>query len=280
MNQQHLLTKFQRNTVAIASVCALVFAPASTLPTFAQSKANTPTPYALAETELSENVYVLYRIVERMARANELNQHPWRVVISPEYEINAHATEANLIVIYSGLLDQLAGDTSALACVVGHEMAHHAHRHLAIRSAEYTKELEEINESNPAKREQRLTELNKRMGELNRKLELDADASGYEYAVRAGFEPEGCLRSLDILSRLPGSGHSSKTHPSVSERMRAIQALMVKHPAKELAVVGYQRLRTTEPLTYYWSAKEKWLRVNSVRGGCFKSDLERVLTRQ
>ena len=280
MNKQHLLTKFQRNTVAIASICALVFAPTSTLSVLAQSKANTSTPYAVAETELPENIYILYRIVERMARANELNQHPWRVVIAPEYEINAHATEANLIVIYSGLLDQLTGDTSALACVVGHEMAHHAHRHLAIREAEYTKELEKINQSNPAKREQRLSELNKRIGELNRKQELDADASGYEYAVQAGFEPEGCLRSLDILSRLPGSGHPSETHPSVSERITAIQDLMVKHPAKELAVLGRQRLRTTEPLTYYWSVNQKWLRVNSVRGGCFKNDLERVLSSQ
>ncbi len=280
MNKQHLLTKFQRNTVAIASICALVFAPTSTLSVLAQSKANTSTPYAVAETELPENIYVLYRIVERMARANNLDQHPWRVVIDPEYEINAHATQANLIVIYAGLLEQLAGDTSALACVVGHEMAHHAHRHLAIRDAEYTKEWEKINESNPAKRKQRLMELNKRIGQLNRKLELDADASGYKYAVQAGFEPEGCLRSLDVLSRLPGSGHRSETHPSASERITAIQSLMIKHPAKELAVVGRQRLRTTEALTYYWSKQDKWLRVNSVRGGCFKCDLEQVLTSQ
>lgn len=99
MNKLHLLTQFQRNTVAIASVCALVFAPVSILPTFAQSKPNTSTPYTLAETELPENVYVLYRIVERMARANNLDQHPWRVVIDPKYEI--------LIVIYAGLLEQV-----------------------------------------------------------------------------------------------------------------------------------------------------------------------------
>jgi type IV pilus assembly protein PilA len=41
MHQQHLLANVKRNAVAIASVCTLVFAPASTLPTFAQSEANT-----------------------------------------------------------------------------------------------------------------------------------------------------------------------------------------------------------------------------------------------
>jgi predicted Zn-dependent protease len=278
MKKQHLLANFKRNAVAIASIGALVFASVSSLPALARSEENAPTPYALAETELPENVYVLYRIVERIARANNLDQHPWRVVIDSKYKINAHATDANLIVINRGLLDQLAGDTSALACVVGHEMAHHARRHIAIRSAEYAKGLEQIAELNPAQRRQRMAQLNKRVGQLSRSQELDADASGYEYAVQAGFEPEGCLRSLDVLSRLPGSGHASETHPSIPERITAIQALIAKHPPEGLAAVGRLRLRTTNPLTYYWSADEKWLRINSVRGGCFKCDLDRVLT--
>lgn len=277
MNQQHLLATVKRNAVAIASVCTLVFAPASTLPTFAQSEANTPVPYAKAETDLPENFYVLYRIVERIARANDLDQHPWRVVIHSEYDINAHATEANLIVIYNGLLDQLAGDTSALACVVGHEMAHHAHRHIAIRDAEYNKALEQIAESDPAKREQRMTVVKQRIAQLNRSQELDADRSGYEYAVRAGFEPEGCLRSFNMLSRLPGSGRSSLTHPSIPERITAIEALIRQHSSQGLAAVGRNRLRTSVPLSYYWSAEQKWLRIDSKRGGCFKYDLERVL---
>jgi len=278
MNKRYWLANFKKNAVAIASVCALVLAPTSTLPTFARSEDNAPTPYALAETELPENVYILYRLVERIARANDLDQHPWRVVIDSEYDINAHATDANLIVINRGLLEQLAGDTSAVACVVSHEMAHHAHRHIAIRSAEYAKELDQIADLNPTKRQQRMADLNKRMGKLSRSQELDADASGYEYAVQAGFEPEGCLRSLDVLSRLPGSAHSSETHPSAQERITAIQALMAKHPPQVLATVGHLRLRTTEPLTYYWSADEKWLRIDSKRGGCFKCDLDRVLT--
>ncbi len=278
MNKQHLLAKFKRNTVAIASICALVLAPTSTLPAFARSEENAPTPYARAETQLSEDFYVLYRIVERIARANNLDQHPWRVVINSEYDVNAYASDANLIVINKGLLDLLAGDTSALACVVGHEMAHHIHRHVAIRGAEYSRELEQITKSNPARRKQRIIELNEHMAQLNRALELDADASGYGYAIQAGFEPEGCLRSLDVLSRLPGTGHASSTHPSIPERITAIQALMKKHHPESLATVGRQRLRMTQPLTYYWSADQKWLRINSVRGGCFKCDLDRVLT--
>src|ERR671932_795226 len=120
---------------------------------------------------------------------------------------------------------------------------------MAFRCSEYAKGLEQLAGLNATRREQRMADLHKRMGQLSRSQELDADASGYEYAVQAGFEPEGCLRSLDVLSRLPGSGLSSETHPSAPDRLTAIQALMAKHPPQALATVGRLRLRTTEPLT-------------------------------
>ncbi|HBB31355.1 MAG TPA: hypothetical protein DDZ80_24365 [Cyanobacteria bacterium UBA8803] len=259
MNKRNLLAHFHTKAVAIASVFALLLSPVSTLPTLAGWEENKVTPYELAEAELPENFYVLYRIVERIARANDLDQHPWRIVINSEYDINAYATDANVIGIFNGLLDQLVGDSSALACVVAHEMAHHLHRHVAITDAELTKGLEQITESAPAQQEEQMAQLQKRIGQLRRSQELEADASGYKYAVQAGFEPEGCLRGLDLLSRLPGSGYSSDTHPSASERIVAIQALIVKNPPEWLVTLGRQRLRSTEPLTYYWSADEQWL---------------------
>ncbi|CAD5976860.1 Peptidase M48 Ste24p [Planktothrix tepida] len=92
--------------------------------------------YKQAKEELSEDVYVIYRVVDRIARANGLDNTPWRVGIVDEYNINAFATEVNLIAIYTGILDQLAGDSSAIACVIGHEMAHHVKRHIALGPAE------------------------------------------------------------------------------------------------------------------------------------------------
>ena len=92
--------------------------------------------YKQAKEELSEDWYVIYRIVDRIARANGLDNNPWRLLIVPKYNINAFATEVNLIALYNGILDQLAGDASAIACVVGHEMGHHVKRHIAMGEAE------------------------------------------------------------------------------------------------------------------------------------------------
>lgn len=94
------------------------------------------TVYDRAKRELPENVYVIYRIVDRIARANNLDRTPWRIVAIQEYNVNAFATDINLVALYSGLMDQLAGDASGIACVVGHEMAHHVNRHIALGESE------------------------------------------------------------------------------------------------------------------------------------------------
>lgn len=50
-------------------------------------------------------------------------------------DINAYATEANLVTIYSGLLAQVYGDASALACMIGHEIGHHRQQYIPDRVA-------------------------------------------------------------------------------------------------------------------------------------------------
>ncbi len=74
--------------------------------------------YKKAKKELPGDWYPLYRIIDRIARANKLNDKNWRVRILPKYQINAFATEVNLIGLYGGILDQLAGDAAAISCVV------------------------------------------------------------------------------------------------------------------------------------------------------------------
>ena len=100
--------------------------------------------YQQAKAELPEDFYALYRIVERIARANKLDEKPWRIVIIPKYNINAFATNVNLIALYDGILNRLAGDASAIACLVGHEMAHHTKRHIALTPVEKAALIEKI----------------------------------------------------------------------------------------------------------------------------------------
>ncbi|WP_204105156.1 MULTISPECIES: M48 family metallopeptidase [Spirulina sp. CCY15215] len=97
-----------------------------------------------AKQELPEDYYALYRVLERIARANQLDNLPWRLHVARDYDVNAFATDVNLIAFFNGLLDRIDGDPHAIACVVGHEMAHHTKNHIAVGSAERERILQEF----------------------------------------------------------------------------------------------------------------------------------------
>ncbi len=129
-------------TISCLSVAPLAAKPASKNQTINPLKS--ATFYQKAKQELPEDFYVIYRIVDRIARANNIDNTPWRVVVVNEYNINAFATDVNLIALYTGILDQLAGDSSGIACVVGHEMAHHIKRHIALSPVQEAEAREQI----------------------------------------------------------------------------------------------------------------------------------------
>lgn len=287
--------------------------------------------YEQAKEELPEDLYALYRIVERIARANQLDEKPWRVMMLQQYDMNAFATDINLIAMYNGILDQLAGDASAIACIVAHEMGHHTKRHIALAPAEKVALIEKIvqeteeevlaekesaeadatglsigssaarvfggragrvggNVLDTARRQrlkeaqeeidrivaQKKEELEQTLVEESRQRELEADELGYLYSVKAGFEPEGCLRAMKVLGQIPSSEFDT-THPAVPKRIEALKNLMSKYSATSLAAEGKALVSETEPLTYDLSKDGVSLRVNSSRGGSSADDVERLL---
>ena len=106
-----MLSNFKKKAVITLSLGALLL---STVPTSSQAKPAKPRPiqadtsYQQAKKDLPNNMYVLYRVIDRLSRANELDQRPWRIVLVPQYQINAFADEANLIAVYTGIIDQQA----------------------------------------------------------------------------------------------------------------------------------------------------------------------------
>lgn len=291
--------------------------------------------YKQAEKQLPQDYYVLYRVIERLARANGLDSTPWRVYISPKYDINAFATQVNLLAFYSGLLDMVHGDTDAIACVAGHEMAHHVQNHIALGEGERQKILQQkraeaiqqvaaeeqglrddllrINAGswvtgqvgslgnliqgsrgipglvgvivgsvlqnqrqqrlqNAAKRIEQIAaekeaKIRKEWSELSHRQEFEADKLGYQYAVRAGFKPEGCLTLMNVLNRLPGSQTPGETHPAPSDRIAALRSLASQYPTATLVAEGRRNLSTSpKPLTYDLSRDQVSLRINSKSG--------------
>ncbi|MCW6035810.1 M48 family metallopeptidase [Spirulina subsalsa FACHB-351] len=293
------------------------------------STTNTEAFFQRAEQELSKDYFMLYRVVERIARANQLDNLPWRLYISDEYEVNAFATDINLIAFYSGLLDRLDGDPHAIACVVGHEMAHHTQNHIAVGSAERQRILEQLRQEAidevvaeeqdlkadlealaigdaltsgagrvvgrggilgtavnvlgsaiAGSRQRRIdaaleriqaiyaekeAQVQKEWRELSHRQEFEADEVGYQYMVRAGFNPQGCQTAKTMLTRLGVT--ASDTHPATPDRIQAIRQLATKYPTETLQREGRANLdRSPNPLTYDLSRDRATLRVNSRTG--------------
>jgi predicted Zn-dependent protease len=323
------MLNWKRTLLTTSSLC--LFLCSATLPVLAKPKpaSTSTTIYEQAKKQLPEDFYALYRVVDRIARANGLDNRPWRVVAVPKYDVNAFATDVNLIAVYDGILDQLAGDSSALACVVAHEMGHHTKRHIAIGVAQKNELIAKIeqeaktevlgeqqaanNETTAAvvggavvnrvvggtiggllgsvlgnqgvqrqadsqKRinqivETKKKELEQRLAEQGRQHEFEADEIGYIASVKAGFDPEGCLRVMQVLSQIPGS-ETDSSHPAVPKRIETLKALMIKYPPQTLAKEGEARIAKTKPLTYNLSKDQASLRINSTLGGSAADDID------
>ncbi len=300
--------------------------------------------YEQARADLPEDYYVLYRIVERISRANAIDVRPWRVIVVPEYDINAFATEINLIAFFSGLLDQVYGDPNAIACVVGHEMAHHTEEHIALSAADremrlqalrdeafeevvaeeddLRDDLEEMGIGEWAagnvgslasvilpglegsilggignliggeirrSRQRRIENAVERIEQIyaekeaefiaeetarNHAHEFEADEIGYQYMVRAGFNPQGCITVFEALNRMPGSQQASLTHPATPDRIAAINAMSAQYPTTTLEAEGTANLAASpSALSYNLSEDRTSLRVNSRAGSTDIDDL-------
>ncbi len=310
--------------------------PANNIQTSSQTKDNTDSFYQQVRTDLEGNLgsvggdyYAIYRIVERVARANGLDQQPWRIRVSSADVVNAYASELNILTFEGGILEQLQGDTAAIACVVGHEMAHHTEGHAAERTkvaaeieALQVEALEEaraeVESSNrqasifntvigvvtntigvniggssntgriatgvasgvlqgmnaeqanqaAARAEDiykaRIEKLDSEYSAVSRANESEADQVGYQYVVRAGFDPTGCARAMGALTRIATSQLPGISHPKAADRLAALTALNTPTNNQPLISQGNANLsRSPKPLEYGLGRDGASLRVES-----------------
>ena len=278
---------------------------------------------------IGEDYYTIYRIVERLARANSLDEQPWRIRVSSDDVVNAYASDLNILTFEGGILEQLSGDTAAIACVVGHEMAHHTEGHAA-RRTEVAAQLEalqiealeearaEVESANrqagflgavigavtntigvdiarssntgriatgvasdvlqglnqqqaaqaTARAEEiylaRVEELNNEYSSVSKANETEADEVGYQYIVRAGFDPTGCARAMGALERIETSRLPGISHPKPADRVAALSAMNTPANNQPLVSQGNANLsRSPNPLEYGVGRDGSSLRVES-----------------
>lgn len=214
--------------------------------------------YAETGTELSADLYALYRIADRITRANGLEVPYWDVVWNSSLEDLGNASAPYVIGFNTNLLDLMAGDVSAVAFIVAHEMFHHASGHVADLAAlqrEFFQDIvAEADSFNPFEMMFDL-EFQRRIEAYMKPRQLEADRGATLYIAQAGFDPEGALHAFDVLIDLYGLDES------MAERLEALRTFIAEHSLEESVDLGQIRLNQTSPFVYEQSPSGAALRM-------------------
>ena len=79
--------------------------------------------YERAKQELDSEFYALYRIVDRIARANEFDDRSWLVTVIPKSRNTGNTTNLYSIKVDRATLRKLDGDSSGVAYILSREIA-------------------------------------------------------------------------------------------------------------------------------------------------------------
>ncbi len=167
----------------------------------------------------SEDFYKVYRIAERVIRANNLDFVNWRLIVASTEEFNAGSSETNCITVNAGALDTLSNNEDALALMIGHELAHSVLGHLARK--------EELREG--IARAERVDNYwmslysGKKFLRESRKMELAADAEGAKLIAKAGYDVVKAKELISFLNTLGNASDRYSTHPKPEYRLKSYE---------------------------------------------------------
>jgi predicted Zn-dependent protease len=177
----------------------------------------------------------LNNVLAKLAPASDAGAQPYRVALLNSPVVNAFALPSGDIFVTRGLL-ALAEDTSEIAAVMAHEIAHVTARHAAQR-AEFEKTAALFTRVNAQVlgRQQAAEEGDARsrlsVARFSRQQEFEADQIGIKSIAKAGFDPYGAADFLTSLGEwsalrasISGAGTADRpdmmsTHPSTPERI-------------------------------------------------------------
>jgi len=161
----------------------------------------------------------------------------WRFGVLDTPNVNAFAAPAGYVLITRGLLDRLKNEAE-LGGVLGHEIAHVIQRHHAeaMKKKERSGALANMAADAADGRNNKfiagaLTNLAKGLyaSGLDKGDEYDADRLGIVYATRAGYNPYGLPRVIQMYAGAAGEGGFEllfSTHPSPADRLAALDKAM------------------------------------------------------
>ncbi len=175
-------------------------------------------------------------VLKRVSKSSENAGAAYRLTLLNSPSVNAFALPSGDIFVSRGLL-ALANDSSEIAAVLAHEVAHVTSRHAFARAALERRSqivsrvaVEVLND--PTAGQLMLNQGKVEVASFSRQQEIEADLIGVRTVARAGYDPFGATRFLTTLGKSTAArdaalGRSSDrpdflaTHPTTPERVEA-----------------------------------------------------------
>lgn len=182
------------------------------------------------------NVERVNKIGQALLSKNNLPTQITFQVIETD-EINAYATGANQICVFTGLLKYVSDDAE-LAGVIAHEIGHIVNNHVAKQSIFGSLSAHVINNANINENIKMGAAIaqNLQMKKMSRAEEYEADITGVDLMTRAGYNP---LAMVSVLYKISGNYVDIiQDHPSGDKRtMYIYNYITYTYPDK--AKLGY-----------------------------------------
>ena len=203
--------------------------------------------------------YRIYRIAERIIRANKLDYQVWRIGISREAEeINAFSTSGNYIYLNTSMIDSFIDNDDALASVIGHEIAHIllGHQKRRMRTIETMDRMARLSEhSNIAKLN--YIAFKKKFIIDSKNMEYAADIEGAKLAAKAGYSMNKANDVLYLFESIDSDKDYYKTHPAPDKRIESFDQNIKYFPIEEWRDWGRYNIYNTSPLKVEASSDRK-----------------------
>jgi predicted Zn-dependent protease len=175
---------------------------------------------------------VLARIVGRLLAAADQPNSRFQVTILDTPEVNAFALPGGYVYVTRGIL-ALASDTSELAAVLAHEIAHVTLKHARarsnrVRTSAIVDRVVTGVFGGDAETDQSSNRARMNLAAFSQQQELAADREGIQIAGKAGYDPHAAARFLGAMSRFAAfsAGDSDQdddflsSHPSTPDRIQ------------------------------------------------------------
>ena len=204
-----------------------------------------------------EDFYKIYRIAEKIIRANKLDFINWRLVVEVDSSFNAYTSETNSIAIHTGAIDTLINNEDALALLIGHEIAHSMLGHKA-RKQEIFVKLDKIQRI--CSQEVYMINYRKFAAE-SRKMEFTADTEGAILAARAGYDLDKAKETLAYINTLGNANDGLSTHPKPEDRIKSLAENRKYFLEEEWAKQGKYNIYNSNVLTCQKSSSRNSLTI-------------------